>query len=101
MYMRMKLNRLSPRVEHGQQTDLCSQMPGIAGDALQRLGCGPKQNVKHDCPVLERYGGNGLRNGEYDMEVLAGKEMLLLCIEPSRLRQLLTFRAMAVTARIE
>jgi hypothetical protein len=83
----MKLNRLSPTMEHRQQTDLRAQMPGIACDALQCLSCGPKQNVKHYCPVLERYGGNGFRDREYDMEVLAGKEMLLLRVEPARLCQ--------------
>ena len=85
--MRMKLDRLSPTVEHRQQTDLRAQMPAIACDALQRLSRGPKQNVKHYCPVLEGYGGNGFRDREYDMEVLAGKEMLLLRVEPARLCQ--------------
>jgi hypothetical protein len=38
--MRMKLQSLIPTVEHGEEADLGSKVPGIAGDFKQGLGAG-------------------------------------------------------------
>jgi hypothetical protein len=41
--MRMMLQSLIPGMEHAEESDLCSQVPGIAGDFQQSCGTGVKQ----------------------------------------------------------
>src|ERR1700728_3311657 len=50
--MRMKLEALTPTVKHAEETDLGTEMPGIARDLKQRLGAGAKEQVVDQPLVL-------------------------------------------------
>ena len=50
--MRMKLHALVPAVEHAEETDLGSKMPGIASDLKQGLSAGVKEQVVDEPLVL-------------------------------------------------
>ncbi len=50
--MGMKLQALVPAVEHAEETDLRSKMPGIASDLKQGLSAGVKEQVVDEPLVL-------------------------------------------------
>lgn len=52
--MRMKDERLPPRVEHGEEPDLGAQMLRVSRDRAEGLSRGSKQDGVHHGPVLER-----------------------------------------------
>ena len=58
--MRVMQEVLSPGMQHGEEPDLRTQMPGVGGDGAQRLRGGPEQDVVNHGLVLER---NGLATG--------------------------------------
>jgi hypothetical protein len=43
--MRMMLQALIPGVEHAEEADLCTKMPGITSDLKQGLSAGLEQEV--------------------------------------------------------
>ena len=50
--MRMNLQTLVPGVEHTEESDVRSQVPGIAGDLQQGGGAGVKEQVVDHSFVL-------------------------------------------------
>ena len=52
MDMGMKLELLIPSVQHAEETDLSTEMSGIAGDLEQGFSAGAKQQVVDDLLVL-------------------------------------------------
>ena len=57
--MGMVLQALIPGVEHAEEADLRAEVPRIASDLDQGLGCGMKQQVIDQPFVLQRNGGQG------------------------------------------
>jgi hypothetical protein len=53
----MKLQALIPTMEHAEETDLGSKMPGIAGYLKQGLSAGVKEQVVDEPLVLQREWG--------------------------------------------
>src|SRR4051794_6731218 len=69
MQVRMEMKVLSPRMEHGEEADLCSQMFRVRRDGSQSFRRATEENVVHDCLVLICNSGNLFRNGEHDVEI--------------------------------
>jgi hypothetical protein len=99
--MRVKLQGLTPRVEHAQETNLGTQMLGIGGDFQQRGGTGPEQQIVEDPLIMEDQSSQLVRQGEDHVHVgrrqqfsAAGGQPVVPCIG-------LALAAMAVTAGIE
>ena len=51
--MRMMLQSLVPSVEHAEEADLGSKVPGIAGDLQQSCSAGMKQQVVDQTFILQ------------------------------------------------
>ena len=66
----MKDQRLSPRMQHGEESDLRAEVLGVRGDRAEGLGRGSKQDGVHHGSVLERNRRDRFRYGEDHMEVL-------------------------------
>ena len=73
---------LPPSVEHGEETDLGTQMFGIGCDRLQRLGCCAEENAVDRRLVLMGDGGNLFGQRQHDMEILRGEKFGAPIVEP-------------------
>ena len=69
MQMGMMHQVLSPRVQHGEETDFGAEMSRIGGDGAERLGGGPEEDAVDHALVLGGDGGDLFRHGEDDVEV--------------------------------
>src|SRR5262249_27990713 len=90
--------RLAPRVEHRGETNLSAEMPGIAGNGLERLGRSLEQKAIDDRLVLVRDGGNLLRQREDHVEILDRQQIGLARLQPSTGGGALARRAMPIPA---
>ena len=63
--------RLSPRVQHGEEADLGAEMVRIGGDGAEGLGGGAEEDAVDHRFVLRGDGGDRPGHGEDDVEVLA------------------------------
>ena len=76
MDMGMMQQVLAPGVQHRQKADLRSQMPGIGGDLLQRLGHRPEQQAVADPLVLQCQRRKFLGDGEDDVTIRHREQFL-------------------------
>jgi hypothetical protein len=67
----MELQALIPTVEHTEEADLGSKMPGIAGDFEQGLSAGVKEQVEDEPLVLQCERGQFPWQGENSMDIAA------------------------------
>src|SRR5271167_1271614 len=100
MNMRMVQQILSPGVQHAEEADFRTEMLRIGGDGVQRLRRRPEQDIIDQGLVLERNGGDQVRNGEHDMEVGHVEKLRLTVLEPLRPCQTLALRTIAIAARV-
>src|ERR1039458_7297950 len=98
--MGMKLQALIPGVQHAEEANLGTEMPGIASDLKQGLGAGMKQQVVNQPLVLQCERGEFPRQGEDGVYIASGQEFLFPRLEPAQARVALAARAMAVSARV-
>jgi hypothetical protein len=85
--MRMVQQVLAPRVQDRDEADLGAQVLGVRSDRAQRLGGGAEQQVVDHRLVLVGDGGDLLRQGEHDMEILDWQELCAPILEPLRARE--------------
>ena len=52
MNMRVQLEFLVPGMQHAEESDLGTELPGVAGDFQQCFCTGPKQQIIEDLCVL-------------------------------------------------
>ena len=98
MNVRVVQQVLSPGVQHTEEADFRAQMLRIGGDGAQRLRRRPEQDIVDHCLVLERDGGDQVRNREHHVEVGHVEQFCLTIFEPLRPRQTLALRTVAITA---
>ena len=96
--MRMKLQALSPAVEHAEEADLGTEVSRIAGDFEQSLSARAKEQVVDQPFVLQCERGQFPRQSEHGMDVARGQQFPLARLEPSPARVALASRAMAISA---
>ena len=84
MQMRMKLQILAPGMQDRDEADLRPQMLWIAGDILQGLLGGGKQNAINHRRVLQRNRRDLLRHGEDNMEILCVEQLGATVFKPLR-----------------
>ena len=70
--MRMMLQSLVPSVEHAEEADLGSKMPGIAGDLQQSCSTGVKQQVIDQPFILQGELSEFPWQGEDDVHIAGG-----------------------------
>jgi hypothetical protein len=100
MEMGMVVQLLAPGMEHGEAADLRSEMLGVPGDILERLGDGAKEQPIQGAGVLQRQGSEVVREGKEHMTVGGIKHLALPGGEPRGLGGAMTFGAAAVPARV-
>lgn len=84
-------------MQDGEKADLRTQMLGIAGDGLQGLGAGLKQDFVDRLLVRQRQLVQLFRNGEYDMKIFHRQQFCLPLCQPFAPLQILALWAVAVT----
>src|SRR5690606_3042417 len=99
--MRMVQQVLAPGVQDRDEADLGAQVRGVRSDRAQRLGGGAEQQVVDHRLVLVGDGGDLLRQGEHDMEILDWQELCAPILEPLRARERLALWTMPVAAAVE
>ena len=97
--MRVLDERLSPGVQAGEEADGGAQMLGIGGDGLEGVGRGVKEDRVDDGFVLEREGGDRLRDREDDMKVFTVEEFGGALLDPRGPRERLALGTMAIATR--
>src|SRR5580704_5954931 len=89
MQMRMKMQVLTPGVQHGKKADRGAEVSGL------------KQNGVNLSLVLKRQAADLLRKSEHDVEVRNGQELRLPLGEPLGAGRGLALGATAVATRVE
>ena len=100
MQVRMKLEVLSPAVQHGKEADLRTEMFGIGRDGSQRLGRGPEENAVDHLLVLVGDRGDLFRHGKDDVKIRNLQKFGLAVLDPLGPGQRLAFGAMPIAARV-
>src|SRR5208282_2009993 len=98
--MRMMLQSLVPGMEHAEEADPGSKVPGIAGDLQQSCSTGVKQQVIDQPFILQGERSQFPRQGEDDMHVVSGQQLSFPRLEPAQARVALALGAVPVTARV-
>src|SRR6187402_2816705 len=99
--MRMRLEILSPRVEHAEETDLRTEVFRIGSNLQQRPGTGPEEKIVNNLLVLQSQPREFMRNREDHVNVLHRQQLCATFGEPLFTSVGLALRTMPGTARIE
>ncbi len=98
--VRMVLEGLAPGVQHRQEAEFGTEVPGIGADRRQRFRGGAEQDGVEDPLVLQCDGSDLVRQGKDDVEVLDREDLLLSVRHPGGTGQLLALGAVAVATRV-
>ena len=98
MEMWVKMEHLSPGVQHRDGADLGAKVAGIGGDGAQGLRRRAEQNGVDGLLVVESDFGDRRRHGEHDVEVGDRQQFGLTRLQPLGTRQALAFWTVAVAA---
>src|SRR6266852_3084292 len=100
MDMGMKPELLVPGVQHTEETNLCTEVSGIASDFEKSFRAGTKQeNVDH-LFVLQHHWGQVAGEREDHVQVARGEQFSSTCGNPPFASSDLTLWAMAITAAV-
>jgi hypothetical protein len=100
MHMRVKLEFLIPGVQHAEETDLRSEMFGIASDFEKSFRTGSEQEIVDDFLILQSQRGQLTRQREDYMHVRRRKKFPVTLFQPTIARSRLTLWAVPVSARV-
>src|SRR5580700_1147748 len=98
--MGMMLQSLVPGMEHAEEADLGSKMPGIASDLQQSCSTGVKQQVVDQPLVLQCQRREFPRQCEDDMHVAGRQQLSFPRLEPAQAGVALALGAVPVSARV-
>src|SRR5450755_3324892 len=98
--MRMMLQSLVPSMEHTKEADLCSKVPGIAGDLQQSCSTGVEQQVVDQPFILQCQRSQFPRQSEDDVHVAGRQQLSFPRLEPAQACVALTLGAVPVSARV-
>jgi hypothetical protein len=101
MQVRVMEEILAPRVEHGEEADVCTQVLGIGSDGAQRLAHRPKKNVVDVFFVLEGNRCNGFRHREDNVEILSVEKLGAAVLQPPGTSKRLALWTMPIAATVE
>ena len=98
--MGMMLQSLVPGMEHAEEADLGSKMPGIASDLQQSCSTGVKQQVIDQPFILQCERSQFPRQGEDDVHVAGGQQLPFPRLKPALAGVALASGAMPVATRV-
>src|SRR5690242_3081087 len=87
-------------MEHGEETNLGTQVLGIGGDGTQGIGCGTEQNAVDYFLVLVGNVGNLFRHSKDHVEVLGIEKFGAAILKPFSAGKRLAFWAVPIRARV-
>ena len=96
--MGMMLEVLSPGMEHAEESDVGSEVLGVASQFEQRRGAGAKEQIVEQPLVLEDKRGELVGQGEDDVEVRHGQQLSRTRGQPLGARVALALGAVPVAA---
>ena len=88
----------APRMQDAQAADAGPEVAGVGGDLTQAAGGGPEQQGVEAAAVLQGELGEGGRQGEHDMKILAVEQFGAALQEPAVACQSLALGTVAVAA---
>jgi len=97
--VRMMLQSLVPGVQHAEEANLGTEMPGIVGNLEQSLSTGMKQQVIDHLLVLQGEWGQFARQREDGMHIAGGQKLSFARL-PAQTRVALASWTMPVPARV-
>src|ERR1019366_10196668 len=89
---------LSPGMEHAEESDVSSQVLGIACEFEQRSGAGTEEQIVEQSLVLEDQSGERVWQSEDDVEVWNGQQLGRTCGQPFCAHVALTLGAVPIAA---
>ena len=98
--MGMMLQALIPGVEHAEEANLGSKVPGIASDLLQSCSTAVKQQVVDQPFILQCEWSEFPRQGEDDVHVAGGQQLAFQRLEPALTGVALASGTMPVATRV-
>ena len=101
MQVRMKMQVLTPSVQHGKEADGSAEMPGVGGDGEQSFRSSLKQDGIDLSWVLKRQATDLLWKREHDVEVRSGQQLRLPFDKPLGTSRGLALGAVAIATRVE
>ena len=101
MQVGMKMQILTPGMQHGEEADGGAQMSGIGGDGERSLGGGLKQDGVDLSRALKRQAADLLGKSEHDVEIGNRQKLRLPFGEPLGAGRGLALGAVAIATRVE
>src|SRR5580658_7884176 len=101
MQVRMKMQVLTPSVQHGKEADGSTQVPGVGGDSEESFRNSLKQDGIDLSRVLKCQATDLLWNSERDVEVRNGQQLRLPVGEPLGASGGLALGAVAIATGVE
>ena len=98
--MGMESEITSPRVKDGGHAQLGAQTLGVLPELEKSAGRGREEEVEDSLPVPTSEQPELMRQGEHDVEVVRGQDVLHALVDPLGLSQRLALRAVAISARV-
>src|SRR5208282_4273239 len=98
--MGMMLQSLVPGMEHAEEADLGSKMPGIASDLQRSCSTGVKQQVIDQPFILQCERSQFPRQGEDEVHIAGRQQLSFPRLEPAQAGVALTLGAVPVSARV-
>ena len=92
--------RLAPGVQHGDEADISTEMLGVGSDRLEGI-CGRSEQRGVDFAfVLQRQRRQLCGQGEDEVEIGDGQQILAAVFQPSGAQVRLALRAVAIAAGV-
>src|SRR6266404_3435553 len=89
-----------PGVQHTEETNLCTEMSGIASDFEKSFRAGTKQQIVDHLFVLQHHWGQVAGECEDHVQITRGEQFSSPCSNPPFASSGLTLWAMAITAAV-
>src|ERR1039457_596630 len=99
--MGMMLEVLTPGMEHAEESDVGTEVLGIASQFEHRCGAGAVKQIVEQPLVLEDKGGQFVRQSEDDVEVRHGQQFSRASSQPLGARVRLALGTVPVAAGVE
>ena len=87
-------------MEDGNKTRLRSQVLRVFGQLLEGLGCGLEKDAVQDILISQNQRPQAFREGEHQVKIRCGEQILFSGFKPPLLIQALAFGAVAITAGV-
>src|SRR5258705_8336465 len=100
MNVRMKVELLTPRMQHAEEANLCAEVSRIASHFEKGFGTGAEQEIVEDLLVLQDQWRQAAGECEDHVQVAGREKLMLTRSDPAFPCSDLTLRAVAISAAV-